>query len=34
VFIMEWLRDANYRVMRIFTDKGHANYLLAPEAAG
>lgn len=32
--LMEWLRDANYRVTRIFTDKGHANYLLAPEAAG
>ncbi|HEY6630279.1 MAG TPA: FkbM family methyltransferase [Rhizobiaceae bacterium] len=31
--LMEWLRDAEYRVVRIFTDKGHANYLLAPEAA-
>ena len=31
---MVWLKDANYRVARIFTDKGHANYLLAPEAAG
>jgi len=32
--LMEWLRDADYKVTRIFTDKGHANYLLAPEAAG
>jgi FkbM family methyltransferase len=29
--LMEWLAEAGYRVMRIFTDKGHANYLLAPE---
>lgn len=32
--LMEWLDNTGYRVMRIFTDKGHANYLLAPEAAG
>jgi FkbM family methyltransferase len=32
--LMEWLADADYRVDRIFTDKGHANYLLAPGAAG
>jgi FkbM family methyltransferase len=32
--LMDWLKAANYRVARIFTDKGHANYLLAPEAAG
>ena len=32
--LMAWLKAANYRVARIFTDKGHANYLLAPEAAG
>lgn len=32
--LMEWLGDAGYRVTRIFTDKGHANYLLAPEAGG
>lgn len=32
--LMEWLKDADYRVMRIFTDKGHANYLLAPRAVG
>jgi FkbM family methyltransferase len=32
--LMHWLRQENYRVLRIFTDKGHANYLLAPEAAG
>ena len=28
--LMDWLKDANYGVARIFTDKGHANYLLAP----
>lgn len=28
--LMAWLKDADYRVTRIFTDKGHANYLLAP----
>jgi FkbM family methyltransferase len=32
--LMDWLTDANYRVTRIFTDKGHANYLLAPEVSG
>jgi FkbM family methyltransferase len=32
--LMDWLTDANYRVTRIFTDKGHANYLLAPEVPG
>lgn len=32
--LMEWLREADYRVTRIFTDKGHANYLLAPREAG
>jgi FkbM family methyltransferase len=32
--LMDWLKDANYGVTRIFTDKGHANYLLAPGAAG
>ncbi|MEP9389170.1 FkbM family methyltransferase [Mesorhizobium sp. KR9-304] len=32
--LMLWLRQEKYRVLRIFTDKGHANYLLAPEAAG
>ncbi len=32
--LMDWLKAADYRVARIFTDKGHANYLLAPEAAG
>ena len=32
--LMDWLSAANYRVVRIFTDKGHANYLLAPEAVG
>lgn len=31
--LMEWLRDTDYKVTRIFTDKGHANYLLAPEDA-
>ena len=31
--LMEWLSDADYKVTRIFTDKGHANYLLAPESA-
>jgi FkbM family methyltransferase len=30
--LMYWLKHANYNVARIFTDKGHANYLLAPEA--
>jgi len=28
--LMAWLKDADYSVARIFTDKGHANYLLAP----
>jgi FkbM family methyltransferase len=28
--LMAWLKIADYRVARIFTDKGHANYLLAP----
>lgn len=28
--LMAWLKSADYRVARIFTDKGHANYLLAP----
>lgn len=28
--LMAWLKNADYRVARIFTDKGHANYLLAP----
>jgi FkbM family methyltransferase len=32
--LMDWLNDANYGVTRIFSDKGHANYLLAPKAAG
>ena len=32
--LMDWLTDANYRVTRIFTDKGHANYLLVPEVPG
>ena len=32
--LMEWLKQADYRVTRIFTDKGHANYLLAPGADG
>ena len=32
--LMQWLEREKYRVMRIFTDKGHANYLLAPEAVG
>ena len=31
--LMAWLKAANYRVARIFTDKGHANYLLSSEAA-
>ena len=30
--LMEWLGTAGYCVQRIFTDKGHANYLLAPKA--
>ena len=30
--LMEWLSDADYKVSRIFTDKGHANYLLSPKA--
>jgi FkbM family methyltransferase len=30
--LMTWLKSAEYAVARIFTDKGHANYLLAPEA--
>jgi FkbM family methyltransferase len=29
--LMGWLQVAGYKVVRIFTDKGHANYLLAPE---
>ena len=29
---MAWLERADYRVTRIFTDKGHANYLV--EARG
>ncbi|MBX3581635.1 MAG: FkbM family methyltransferase [Rhizobiaceae bacterium] len=33
-FLSRWLKDAGYRVMRIFTDKGHANYLLAPGSTG
>ena len=32
--LMQWLEREKYQVLRIFTDKGHANYLLAPEAAG
>ena len=32
--LMHWLQREKYQVLRIFTDKGHANYLLAPEAAG
>ncbi len=28
---VEWLRAMEYKVLRIFTDKGHANYLIAPE---
>lgn len=32
--LMDWLKEADYRVARIFTDKGHANYLLTPVAAG
>lgn len=28
-----WLRGAGYRVALVFTDKGHANYLLTPEGA-
>jgi FkbM family methyltransferase len=31
--LMGWLNEARYKVARIFTDKGHANYLLEPEAA-
>ncbi len=31
VFI-EWLGRMGYKVVRIFTDKGHANYLIAPES--
>ena len=27
-----WLEASRYRVARIFTDKGHANYLLKPDA--
>ena len=27
----DWLNDAGYEVARIFTDKGHANYLIAPK---
>ncbi|MBL8579468.1 MAG: FkbM family methyltransferase [Mesorhizobium sp.] len=30
---MGWVKSADYRVVRIFTDKGHANYLLAPGVA-
>ena len=29
VFV-DWLRGIGYEVVRIFTDKGHANYLIAP----
>ena len=28
--LMAWLKNADYRVARLFSDKGHANYLLAP----
>ena len=28
---VEWLAAMKYRILRIFTDKGHANYLIAPE---
>jgi FkbM family methyltransferase len=28
---VEWLDAARYQVERIFTDKGHANYLIAPK---
>lgn len=28
--LMAWLQGAGYKVARIFTDKGHANYLLEP----
>ncbi len=28
---VEWLAVMGYKVLRIFTDKGHANYLVAPE---
>ena len=28
---VEWLETARYKVERIFTDKGHANYLIAPK---
>ncbi|MEQ1944189.1 FkbM family methyltransferase [Mesorhizobium sp. VNQ89] len=31
--LMDWMRDTGYQVSRIFTDKGHANYLLAPGVA-
>ena len=31
--LMAWLASANYQVERIFTDKGHANYVLAPREA-
>ena len=27
---VEWLTQGNYRVERIFSDKGHSNYLIAP----
>ena len=27
----DWLNNAGYEVARIFTDKGHANYLIAPK---
>ncbi|MDQ2633211.1 MAG: FkbM family methyltransferase [Pseudomonadota bacterium] len=30
--LMDWLHGADYSVTRIFSDKGHANYLLAPRA--
>lgn len=33
VAFSDWLLRANYRVARIFTDKGHANYLIAPGEA-
>ena len=28
-----WLKSAGYQVVRIFTDKGHANYLIKPKGA-
>jgi FkbM family methyltransferase len=29
--LLAWLEDINYGIARIFTDKGHANYLLEPQ---